>query len=865
MSSAGDSTAASLAVQIEQDQSTAVDQLTHALQAATTADPAAKDTSATHTQSNGSPAPALAASTLSLPESAPSLAASRSNTPAPAVVPSIPSASPSESLASLASSLVPTAPAAPIDDTILGALKNSRDRVFYMQHEREMALFVRDPARQRLDLPLMNTYQRLLVHRCADQFNLDHQLDPTTRAVSLTKTPETCMPELRISQRVAALFGDRESGSGKASPAQASTPPHNPMAGTAASAASSSFASAAAAAGGDLASGTSSAVTSPVSAGATPPPPSGFRIMRRNPTASSRGSQTPAASTSGSNSDSERSELAGCGKAVRKDRKNMTIEEREAAYKAARERIFGKAEASDAPKADDKKGGASATASSTSGSNASVSGKPSKQSGSSSGGGGGGGGGGRKKAGGSTSLSGSQNGSTESFSRGRNSANRKADATLPADDDLLGYSRNMVPPSTSTGLWRPQGQVQSQPKQAGKDSPLGFPVLGVGDDGGPAVAQDASLLPMPHYAAGPAGSAAAMAAQYGYPPAMSMQPQARQACGGYPGDLQAGFGGAPRTAGASSSAQANNLRAKAPVFLPPGSQGITGQWSYTPETGGSRGPSTPGSEGSYGAGPRQQQQMLIGGHQFLGADRDAFSPFPPSNPSSAGTSMQAVKRQQTASPVSAWKLAPETNGAGPNAWDATGQLQQGQVMAMNGGSQPAVPQQPWMMGPNGAAWAHQQQPFASSGGQRGPARGGPSYNGQGGPGWGCGFHAQGHGRYPRASSSSSLSATGSLNGSQTAPPSGSRDDSMSATSTSSSRSSQVVGPSSSTKISHPSLPSKPSWIQKNGSGSEAGTPSIRSQGVASSGHASGSSQTPAAAAATTATAAVVDTASTSAA
>ncbi|PWN47049.1 hypothetical protein IE53DRAFT_371793 [Violaceomyces palustris] len=193
----------------------------------------------------------------------------------------------------------------PLDDTLLGAIRNSRDRVFFMQHEREMAAMVNDSNRHTWELPLMNAYQRLLVHRCADQFQLIHQLDPLTKSVTLTRQACTKLPEVRLSQQALALI-EKEFGS---SPGTPGTPPAS-------------------------ASGTSSSQT----------PPAGFRIMRRDPGSGSRSSLTQSTPVSASNSDSERSEVTGAGSSGRtrlKDRKHMTIEEREAAYKEARERIFG--------------------------------------------------------------------------------------------------------------------------------------------------------------------------------------------------------------------------------------------------------------------------------------------------------------------------------------------------------------------------------------------------------------------------------------------------------------------------------------------------------------------------------------------
>ncbi|KAN0060934.1 hypothetical protein ACQY0O_006668 [Thecaphora frezii] len=844
----------------------AVDQIAHALQAVAhigQSDP----TSAPSTPHDEAPASAPAATTPVQAASSSSLTLSPQAETPPTCHEAVssPLARPAQEASSLG----------PVDETILNALRNSRDRVFYMQHEREMALFVRDTTRHRLDLPLMNTYQRLLVHRCADQFLLGHHLDPATKAVTLTKTAETRMPELRISQRAAALLSDRDPTGARAGQAQIATPRHSASSPAAAASASAL------------------ATASPTGASATPP--SGFRIMRRNPTASSRGSLTPGASTSGSNSDSERSELAGCGKQGRKDRKHMTIEEREAAYKAARERIFGVSEPGEGSKGEAKGATAATSGASTSfssnGGGSSGSGNAGKQ------GSGSGGGGGRKKGHyGNTSHSGSLNGSVDSSSRGRSSVGRRADVAASVDDDLLGFSRNMTPPSSSTGLWTPHGYVQPSPQlRHQRDAMQGLAAAGTAPnayDGQP------SQVP-PQYLATGAGPGIAPG-QYSYAAAdanryvAAMQPQQQARAYFTPPDLG--------IVGGARAAPHPHLRAKAPAFMPPSTQGGPGQWFWTPEASSSRGSSTPGSDVSVSGLPRQQAGGG-GGAQYPSSgaprEREVFSPFPASNPSSTGGSRPALTSSPgglglvpsvggTSSPLSsdhfpalpgasrqpvhsqgpsaagAWKGPARSHGQG--VWDRTAPspapaaspqvpLQQDASPCgpyVNGNGYPsASAQAQWSGSSNGnGAWQQQQQsdriggtvqhqqqhqqqqqqqqalPHTANGPRPAAAGGAPTFAGSNGAAaWHTNLHAQGYGRYQRAPSSSGMSSGSASGGGPSAAQS--KDDSMSVTSNSSTRSSQPI--SSGGPVAHPSLPSKPLWIQKNGSGSEAGTPSARPQ------------------------------------
>ena len=45
----------------------------------------------------------------------------------------------------------------------------------------------------RLDLPQMNSYQRLMVHKVAPYFNLSHFAEPIRKSVFLCKNPRTAM------------------------------------------------------------------------------------------------------------------------------------------------------------------------------------------------------------------------------------------------------------------------------------------------------------------------------------------------------------------------------------------------------------------------------------------------------------------------------------------------------------------------------------------------------------------------------------------------------------------------------------------------------------------------------------------------
>lgn len=165
-----------------------------------------------------------------------------------------------------------------LDEVLIDALRIPRDRIFVLLQEKDMEDKIRSGQEQNWELPLMNSYQRLLVHRIADHFRLSHSIDAITKAVTLTRQVDTEIPEASLSTLAMA---DME---------RLSEPAY--------------------------------AISRDSSA-------AGFKIMRRE---------------GAGRSDSPRNGLSD-GKSLGKDRRNMTIEEREAAYKEARSRIFGSEEA----------------------------------------------------------------------------------------------------------------------------------------------------------------------------------------------------------------------------------------------------------------------------------------------------------------------------------------------------------------------------------------------------------------------------------------------------------------------------------------------------------------------------------------
>lgn len=193
-----------------------------------------------------------------------------------------------------------------LDPALVEALQHPRDKAFILRHEKDMEQKIRDQSIEQWELPLMNTYQRLLVHRMADRFGLGHSIDSTTRQVTIFKQESTILPQDSLE---CLASSERLSEPASLIPFLNNQP---------------------------------SRATS--SSGDSSPSSLGYRIMRRDADGSSR-SNSPRQSMGGGSGTSQ----------GRKDRRNMTIEEREAAYREARQRIFGSSSNDTSPSEDVQK------------------------------------------------------------------------------------------------------------------------------------------------------------------------------------------------------------------------------------------------------------------------------------------------------------------------------------------------------------------------------------------------------------------------------------------------------------------------------------------------------------------------------
>ncbi|XP_040820405.1 cAMP-regulated phosphoprotein 21 isoform X8 [Ochotona curzoniae] len=90
-----------------------------------------------------------------------------------------------------------------LHEFLISTLKNnSRDRMILLKMEQEMIDFIGDNNNHYKKFPPMSSYQRMLLHRVAAYFGLDHNVDQTGKSVIINKTSSTRIPEQRFCEHL---------------------------------------------------------------------------------------------------------------------------------------------------------------------------------------------------------------------------------------------------------------------------------------------------------------------------------------------------------------------------------------------------------------------------------------------------------------------------------------------------------------------------------------------------------------------------------------------------------------------------------------------------------------------------------------
>uniref|UniRef100_A0A8C2BEU1 R3H domain containing 2 n=1 Tax=Cyprinus carpio TaxID=7962 RepID=A0A8C2BEU1_CYPCA len=90
-----------------------------------------------------------------------------------------------------------------VHEFLVNTLKNNpRDRMMLLKLEQDILDFIVDENNQYKKFPQMTSYHRMLLHRVAAYFGMDHNVDQTGKAVIINKTSNTRIPEQRFSEHI---------------------------------------------------------------------------------------------------------------------------------------------------------------------------------------------------------------------------------------------------------------------------------------------------------------------------------------------------------------------------------------------------------------------------------------------------------------------------------------------------------------------------------------------------------------------------------------------------------------------------------------------------------------------------------------
>ncbi|XP_074055421.1 cAMP-regulated phosphoprotein 21 isoform X4 [Macrotis lagotis] len=90
-----------------------------------------------------------------------------------------------------------------LHEFLVTTLKNNpRDRMILLKIEQEIMDFISDDKNHYKKFPQMSSYQRMLVHRVAAYFGMDHNVDQTGKSVIINKTGSTRIPEQRFCEHL---------------------------------------------------------------------------------------------------------------------------------------------------------------------------------------------------------------------------------------------------------------------------------------------------------------------------------------------------------------------------------------------------------------------------------------------------------------------------------------------------------------------------------------------------------------------------------------------------------------------------------------------------------------------------------------
>ncbi|KAM4710768.1 R3H domain-containing protein 1 isoform 3-T4 [Anableps anableps] len=90
-----------------------------------------------------------------------------------------------------------------LHEFLVNTLKsNPRDRIMLLKLEQDILDFISNNESQRRKFPPMTSYHRMLLHRVAAYFGMDHNVDPSGKSVVINKTINTRIPDQKFSEHI---------------------------------------------------------------------------------------------------------------------------------------------------------------------------------------------------------------------------------------------------------------------------------------------------------------------------------------------------------------------------------------------------------------------------------------------------------------------------------------------------------------------------------------------------------------------------------------------------------------------------------------------------------------------------------------
>jgi encore-like protein len=80
--------------------------------------------------------------------------------------------------------------------------KNSKDRAFMLRVEQELVRLAKDGNQTHYKFPPMSSYNRMIIHRCAAYFGMDHNIESTGKCVVVNKTKNTRIPNIEFKEHI---------------------------------------------------------------------------------------------------------------------------------------------------------------------------------------------------------------------------------------------------------------------------------------------------------------------------------------------------------------------------------------------------------------------------------------------------------------------------------------------------------------------------------------------------------------------------------------------------------------------------------------------------------------------------------------